>query len=106
MWQSEYEDDGFEESLHKLWKTIEPLYKDLHAYVRSKLLLHYKDKVSRDGPIPAHLLGKKRARLTVLKMKQIRTEKERFLLSLDIHGVWEKQSRSSLPPSASLGASA
>ncbi|KAM7313591.1 angiotensin-converting enzyme-like [Ixodes scapularis] len=57
MWQHVYEYDGFEETLHKLWLQLEPLYKELHAYVRSRLREQYGDKIKADGPIPAHLLG-------------------------------------------------
>ncbi|CAN8014742.1 unnamed protein product, partial [Ixodes persulcatus] len=57
MWQNVYEYDGFEETLHKLWLQLEPLYKEMHAYVRSRLREQYGDKIKADGPIPAHLLG-------------------------------------------------
>lgn len=59
MWQNVYEYDGFEETLHKLWLQLEPLYKEMHAYVRSRLREQYGDKIKADGPIPAHLLGKR-----------------------------------------------
>ena len=36
---------------------IMPLYKDLHAYVRAKLLEVYKGDIDAEGPLPAHLLG-------------------------------------------------
>ncbi|XP_037517553.1 angiotensin-converting enzyme [Rhipicephalus sanguineus] len=57
MWQETYEYEGFEESMARLWKQLEPLYKQLHAYVRAKLIDVYGDKIKADGPIPAHLLG-------------------------------------------------
>lgn len=34
-----------------------PLYKELHAYVRAKLMDVYKEGIDSDGPLPAHLLG-------------------------------------------------
>lgn len=57
MWQETYEYEGFEESMARLWKQLEPLYKQLHAYVRARLIDVYGDKIEADGPIPAHLLG-------------------------------------------------
>lgn len=53
-----YEDPNFKEKLENLWNSLEPIYKNLHAYVRRKLVSHYgKRRVRVDGPIPAHLLG-------------------------------------------------
>ena len=46
----------FEPSLNKAWEDIRPLYEELHAFVRFKLSLHYKN-VSLHKPIPAHVLG-------------------------------------------------
>uniref|UniRef100_A0A8C7ZA79 Angiotensin-converting enzyme n=1 Tax=Oryzias sinensis TaxID=183150 RepID=A0A8C7ZA79_9TELE len=41
-----------------LYKTIEPLYQHLHAFVRRKLYNQYGSKyINLKGPIPAHLLG-------------------------------------------------
>lgn len=49
----------FEDVVEELWKKVEPVYKQLHAYVRRKLIENYPDKdILPDGPIPAHLLGK------------------------------------------------
>ena len=36
---------------------ILPLYKELHAYVRSKLMDTYPGHIHKEGPLPAHLLG-------------------------------------------------
>lgn len=36
---------------------IMPLYKELHAYVRAKLMEVYPGHIESDGPLPAHLLG-------------------------------------------------
>lgn len=48
---------NFEKDLEDLWVTLKPLYQQLHAYVRSKLMQKYPGKIREDGPIPAHLLG-------------------------------------------------
>ncbi|XP_045138200.1 angiotensin-converting enzyme-like isoform X1 [Portunus trituberculatus] len=57
-WRSEYEVDNFEEQLEVLWEKLRPLYQQLHAYVRAKLVDNYGETVvPRNGPIPAHLLG-------------------------------------------------
>lgn len=44
----------------KVYTQIEPLYKQLHAYIRRELAGIYRDEkiVTRDGPIPTHLLSK------------------------------------------------
>lgn len=49
---------NFEKDLEDLWITLKPLYQQLHAYVRSKLIIMYPGKIKEDGPIPAHLVGK------------------------------------------------
>ncbi len=57
-WLRNYESDTFKEDIEGLWQTIKPFYLQLHAYVRAKLRAHYgEDKVPKDQPIPAHLLG-------------------------------------------------
>src|SRR6202043_787289 len=44
--------------LERTWNQLEPLYKELHAYVRFKLIQKYGAAADRpDGMIPAHLLG-------------------------------------------------
>ncbi|XP_075911324.1 angiotensin-converting enzyme 2-like [Petromyzon marinus] len=45
------------EEVQTLYNTVEPLYKELHAYVRRKLRNQYGSKVSLTGGLPAHLLG-------------------------------------------------
>lgn len=83
MWRSKYEDPNFIENMKKIWKTVEPLYKELHEYTRNKLIKIYGksgvcgwfvetnvftiplfafallgDRIDRnDKNIPAHLLG-------------------------------------------------
>ncbi|XP_034049711.1 angiotensin-converting enzyme [Thalassophryne amazonica] len=57
-WRSWYETKTFQKDLENLYKTIEPLYLNLHAFVRRKLYNHYGPKyINLKGPIPAHLLG-------------------------------------------------
>uniref|UniRef100_A0A224XGM1 Angiotensin-converting enzyme n=1 Tax=Panstrongylus lignarius TaxID=156445 RepID=A0A224XGM1_9HEMI len=57
-WKINFESPTFERDIEELWKQIEPLYQELHAYVRMKLNKKYGEEVVRqDGPIPAHLLG-------------------------------------------------
>jgi peptidyl-dipeptidase A len=60
MWRSGYDmpADEFRAEAARLWGQVSPLYEQLHCYVRDQLADKYgEDKVSRDGPIPAHLLG-------------------------------------------------
>ncbi|XP_054707050.1 angiotensin-converting enzyme-like [Uloborus diversus] len=58
MWREAYESETFQDEVEDLWKTIEPFYKQLHAYVRRKLIRQYPGAdIKPDGPIPAHLLG-------------------------------------------------
>jgi len=60
MWKSKYDmpPEAFEAETERLWTQVKPLYEALHCYVRDQLADHYgEDKVSRTGPIPAHLLG-------------------------------------------------
>ncbi|XP_028257888.1 angiotensin-converting enzyme 2 isoform X2 [Parambassis ranga] len=45
------------EDVRKIYKQILPLYKDLHAYVRSRLIEVYPGYIDPEGPLPAHLLG-------------------------------------------------
>ena len=57
-WRSWYETETFEKDLEQLYKTVEPLYQQLHAFVRRKLHNQYGSKyINLKGPIPAHLLG-------------------------------------------------
>uniref|UniRef100_A0A6Q2XA23 Angiotensin-converting enzyme n=1 Tax=Esox lucius TaxID=8010 RepID=A0A6Q2XA23_ESOLU len=58
FWRSLYETPTFEEDLESLWKELEPLYLNVHAYVRRSLYKKYGGKyINLKGPIPAHLLG-------------------------------------------------
>lgn len=58
VWRAKYEDDDFETTVQKLWQGVEPLYNELHTYVRHKLIDTYGDLAVVEGDlIPAHLLG-------------------------------------------------
>ncbi|NXJ81114.1 ACE enzyme, partial [Trogon melanurus] len=57
-WRSLYETPTFEEDLEKLYLQLQPLYLNLHAYVRRALYKKYgAEHINLKGPIPAHLLG-------------------------------------------------
>ena len=57
-WLRNYESETFQADIEGLWQTIKPFYQQLHAYVRAKLRAHYgEDKIPKNQPIPAHLLG-------------------------------------------------
>lgn len=58
MWRESYEDENFIENIDKMWSEVEPLYNELHTYVRRKLNKIYGDKMDPESNlIPAHLLG-------------------------------------------------
>ncbi len=60
LWRSGYDmdPDAFAAETDRLWKQIEPFYKNLHCYVRARLNEKYGDAVQkRTGPIRADLLG-------------------------------------------------
>ena len=60
LWRSQYDmtPDEFQTEIERLWTQVEPLYRELHTYVRRKLIEKYGDAARRpDGLIPAHLLG-------------------------------------------------
>ena len=60
LWRSNYDmtPAQFSAELERLWSQVEPLYKELHTYVRRKLIAKYGKAAERkDGMIPAHLLG-------------------------------------------------
>ncbi|KAF8795129.1 Angiotensin-converting enzyme-like protein [Argiope bruennichi] len=53
-----YDSETFVEEIEELWQTLKPLYEQLHAYVRRKLIQYYPHiDIKEDGPIPAHILG-------------------------------------------------
>ena len=60
LWRSGYDmpPDQFAAEEDRLWKQVEPLYRNLHCYVRARLNDRYGDTVQpRTGPIRADLLG-------------------------------------------------
>ncbi|KAF7480676.1 angiotensin-converting enzyme [Marmota monax] len=57
-WRSMYETPSLEQDLERLYQELQPLYLNLHAYVRRALHRHYgAEHINLEGPIPAHLLG-------------------------------------------------
>nr|XP_011423379.2 uncharacterized protein LOC105325490 isoform X2 [Crassostrea gigas] len=59
-WRRWYESATFQQDLENLLNQLQPLYENLHAYVRRKLKEVYDsdiDKFPTSGHIPAHLLG-------------------------------------------------
>ncbi|KAH9498640.1 hypothetical protein Btru_007070 [Bulinus truncatus] len=57
-WRSWYDSATFQEDIAQLYSQIQPLYEQLHAYVRRKLKgIYPKDKFPASGHIPAHILG-------------------------------------------------
>ncbi|XP_056404141.1 angiotensin-converting enzyme isoform X2 [Hyla sarda] len=57
-WRSWYAAPTFQDDLEQLYIQLEPLYLNLHAFVRRKLYERYGEKyINLKGPIPAHLLG-------------------------------------------------
>jgi peptidyl-dipeptidase A len=60
LWRSGYDmtPAQFSAELETAWAQLQPLYDELHAYVRFKLIQKYGAAAQRpDGMIPAHLLG-------------------------------------------------
>ncbi|XP_023569866.1 angiotensin-converting enzyme-like protein Ace3 isoform X2 [Octodon degus] len=58
LWRSKYESDTLEQDLEQLYQELQPLYLNLHAYVRRALYRYYgPELINLRGPIPAHLLG-------------------------------------------------
>jgi len=60
VWRKAYSMENFTSVCEDLWRQVKPLYQQLHAYVRRKLMGTYSNN-SRDFPcnrqIPAHILG-------------------------------------------------
>ncbi|XP_040895328.1 angiotensin-converting enzyme 2 [Toxotes jaculatrix] len=55
--QYKYTRDQLMEDVRSIYKEILPLYKELHAYVRARLMEVYPGHIDSKGPLPAHLLG-------------------------------------------------
>ena len=60
LWRAGYDmtPAEFTVEIDRAWTQLEPLYRELHTYVRHKLIAKYGAAAERpDGMIPAHLLG-------------------------------------------------
>ena len=60
LWRANYDmtPAEFSAELERAWKQLEPLYRELHDYVRARLIAKYGKAAERpDGMIPAQLLG-------------------------------------------------
>src|SRR5579863_929673 len=60
LWRAGYDMTSaeFSAELERAWAQLEPLYRELHDYVRSRLIAKYGQAAERpDGLIPAELLG-------------------------------------------------
>jgi peptidyl-dipeptidase A len=60
LWRSGYDmsPEQYSADLERVWSEVAPLYKELHTYIRRKLIQKYGAAAERkDGMIPAHLLG-------------------------------------------------
>jgi hypothetical protein len=57
MWRYEFETESFVEDMMSLWNQVEPLYLELHRYVKRKLRTVYGEVLGEDDLIPAHVLG-------------------------------------------------
>ena len=58
-WRSKYETDDFQQQCQNLYEQLKPLYQNLHAYVKAKLMDQYgRHNFPLSGHIPAHILGK------------------------------------------------
>ncbi|XP_054261110.1 angiotensin-converting enzyme-like isoform X2 [Macrosteles quadrilineatus] len=60
-WNEDFEMDDFDGEIKRLYNQILPLYKELHAYVRRKLMKRYNTAqhklIEKHGCLPAHILG-------------------------------------------------
>ncbi|HLU13890.1 MAG TPA: M2 family metallopeptidase [Arenimonas sp.] len=59
VWRAGYDmpAEDFQAEADRLWGQVEPLYEQLHCYVRGKLEDRFGDKGQVNGMIPAHLTG-------------------------------------------------
>lgn len=57
-WSFPFESPALTVDLEDAWEEVKPLYELLHAYVRRRLREYYgPERVSRQAPLPAHILG-------------------------------------------------
>jgi len=55
---ADFEQSGVESMILRIFRRIRPFYRQLHAYVRRRLMGVYRNHgLDSRGPIPAHLLG-------------------------------------------------
>lgn len=95
FWRSLYETPTFEEDLERLYLQLQPLYLNLHAYVRRALYKKYgAEHINLKGPIPAHLLGKGSARAELRLPPGIVCSKSCQELRLVSVQLWPKGPRS------------
>lgn len=52
-----FQDEYFQQNMAEVMTAVTPLYKHLFTYVRSRLIDRYGDRIKKDGPLPAHVLG-------------------------------------------------
>lgn len=57
MWRDRYEHSNLVELVDQLWNEVEPLYNELHRYVRYQLSDLYSDINKADPLLPAHVFG-------------------------------------------------
>jgi peptidyl-dipeptidase A len=60
LWFSKYDmpSEEFLQSIDEVWNEVKPLYDALHCHAREMLNEEYGDEVvSKDGPLPVHILG-------------------------------------------------
>lgn len=57
-WNFPFESPNLHQELEDVWQEVKPLYEQLHTYVRRRLREYYgPEKISRQAPLPAHILG-------------------------------------------------
>lgn len=65
MWKEELEIPNLEETVDQIYSEVEPLYRQLYAFVRGRLA-ETDSSIRADRPLPAHLLGNFYSRHKVL----------------------------------------
>ena len=109
LWRSGYDmtPDQFSAELERAWTQLQPLYDELHAYVRFKLIKKYGAAAERpDGMIPAHLLGNMWAQEwgNIYDIVQPTDPSLTGFKMYDLEGALRKQIEASTPASAPLPA--
>lgn len=82
MWREAYEDPNFVANVDKMWSQVEPLYNELHTYVRRKLQKIYGKMDKESEMIPAHLLGNMWAQSWVNLYERIKPYKDGSLIDI------------------------